>query len=59
MLLDIATGGGCEVPPVLEQLVTHIPDMVVYRAHNAPMPQTIHSYGVVMFADISGTNTQA
>lgn len=43
-----------EVNPVLEQLVTHIPDLIAYRVHDAPLPQTIHSYGVVMFADISG-----
>ena len=40
----------------LEQLVSHIPDLVVARAYDAPLPQTIHSYGVVMFADISGKN---
>lgn len=44
-----------EVPPVLEQLVTHVPDLIVYRSHDAPLPQTIHSYGVVMFGDISGS----
>lgn len=51
---EMAACNDSEVSAVLEQLVTHIPDMVVYRAHNAPLPQTIHSYGVVMFADISG-----
>ena len=49
-------GISVELPLVLEQLASHIPDLVVYRAHNAPLPQTIHSYGVVMFADISGTH---
>ena len=44
-----------EVPSVLEQLVTHVPDLIVYRSHDAPLPQTIHSYGVVMFGDISGS----
>ena len=39
---------------VLEQLVTHIPDIVVQRPVNSPNPQTVRSYGVLMFADISG-----
>ena len=47
-----------EVPSVLEQLVTHVPDLIVYRSHDAPLPQTIHSYGVVMFGDISGSQSE-
>ena len=43
-----------ELEPVLEQLATHVPDLIVFRTHDAPLPQTIRSYGVVMFADISG-----
>ena len=39
----------------LEQLATHIPDMVLYRSHLAPVPQITHCYGVIMFLDVSGT----
>ena len=39
----------------LEQLATHIPDMVLYRSHQAPVPQIVHCYGVIMFLDVSGT----
>ena len=46
--------GGEQLEPVLEQLATHVPDLIVFRSHDAPLPQTIHSYGVVMFTDISG-----
>ena len=38
----------------LSQLATYVPDVVIHRSHTAPIPQTVHSYGVVMFADISG-----
>lgn len=38
----------------LDQLATHVPDVVIHRSHTAPIPQTVHSYGVVMFADVSG-----
>ena len=54
-------GGDCSIDdesdqlePVLEQLATHVPDLIVFRSHDAPLPQTIHSYGVIMFGDISG-----
>ncbi len=43
-----------KLEPVLEQLATHVPDLIVFRSHDAPLPQTIHSYGVIMFGDISG-----
>lgn len=43
-----------QLEPVLEQLATHVPDLIVFRSHDAPLPQTIHSYGVIMFGDISG-----
>ena len=43
-------------PHEIQQLVAHVPDMVVYRSHEAALPQTIYSYGVVMFVDISGEN---
>lgn len=39
---------------VLEQLATHIPDMVLYRSPQAPVPQITHCYGVIMFLDVSG-----
>ena len=39
---------------ILEQLATHIPDLVIQRPHDAPLPQTVLSYGVILFADISG-----
>ena len=39
---------------VAEQLASHIPDVVIQRPHDAPLPQTVHSYGVIVFADISG-----
>lgn len=45
---------GQPLEPALEQLATHVPDLIVFRSHDAPLPQTIHSYGVVMFTDISG-----
>lgn len=51
---DDDNGGGEQLEPVLEQLATHVPDLIVFRSHDAPLPQTIHSYGVVMFTDISG-----
>ena len=38
----------------LEQLATHIPDMVLYRSHQSPVPQITHCYGVIMFLDVSG-----
>lgn len=38
----------------LEQLATHIPDMVLYRSPQAPVPQITHCYGVIMFLDVSG-----
>jgi len=38
----------------LEQLATHIPDIVLQRPHIDNPPQTIDSCGVVVFADISG-----
>ena len=38
----------------LEQLVTHIPDLVIVRPTGESLPQTVHSYGVIVFADISG-----
>ena len=54
-------GGECSIDdeseqlePILEQLATHVPDLIVFRSHDAPLPQTIHSYGVIMFGDISG-----
>lgn len=43
-----------QLEPILEQLTTHVPDLIVFRSHDAPIPQTIHSYGVIMFGDISG-----
>ena len=43
-----------ELTQIFGQLVTHVPDLVVHRSHDEPLPQTVHSYGVVMFADISG-----
>lgn len=43
-----------QLEPVLEQLATHVPDLIVFRSHDAPLPQTVHSYGVIMFGDISG-----
>lgn len=43
-----------QLEPILEQLATHVPDLIVFRSHDAPLPQTIHSYGIVMFGDISG-----
>ena len=49
-----STSTSTQIPMALEQLVTHIPDLVVHRSHGEPLPQTIHSYGVVMFTDISG-----
>ena len=53
--LEVEGNSTPAVPPTMEQLVTHVPDLVVYRSHSAPLPQTIHSYGVVMFGDISGS----
>ena len=50
----VDNGGEAQLDPVLEQLATHVPDLIVFRSHDAPLPQTIHSYGVVMFTDISG-----
>ena len=50
----VDNGGEEQLDPVLEQLATHVPDLIVFRSHDAPLPQTIHSYGVVMFTDISG-----
>lgn len=38
----------------LEQLATHIPDLVFQKPQSDHLPQTIHSYGVIVFADISG-----
>ena len=38
----------------LVQLATHVPDTVIMRSPNAPIPDTHNSYGVVMFLDISG-----
>ena len=29
-------------------------DLIVFRSHDTPLSQTIHSYGVIMFGDISG-----
>lgn len=40
---------------VLEQLAAHIPDLVIQKPVSDHLPQTVHSYGVVVFADISGT----
>lgn len=39
------------------QLLPYLPDLIVHRHHDAPLPQTEHSYGVIMFADISGTGS--
>jgi hypothetical protein len=39
---------------VLEQLATHIPDLVIQKPLIDHLPQTIYSYGVIVFADISG-----
>ena len=44
-----------ELSVVLEQLATHIPDMVLYRSHEAPVPQIKHCFGVMMFLDVAGT----
>ena len=43
-----------ECSSVLEQLVTHVPDIIVHHSNDQSVPRTINSYGVVMFADISG-----
>jgi len=43
-----------KVNAVLNQLVTHAPDLIAYRDPNAALPETTDTYGVVMFADISG-----
>ncbi len=39
-----------------EQLAAHLPDVVITRPYDAPIPQTIHTYGVIVFADISGNH---
>lgn len=39
----------------MEQLAAHIPDLVIQKPVSDHLPQTVHSYGVVVFADISGT----
>lgn len=39
---------------VLERLATLIPDIVIQKPISDHLPQTIHSYGVIVFADISG-----
>ena len=44
-----------ELSVVLEQLATHIPDMVLYCSHEAPVPQIKHCFGVMMFLDVAGT----
>lgn len=36
------------------QLLPFLPDIIVHRSHKSPISQTVHSFGVVMFADISG-----
>ncbi len=38
----------------LLQLLPYLSDLTVHRHPNAPLPQTVNCYGVVMFADISG-----
>ena len=38
----------------LEQLATHIPDLVLRRSPLDPVPQITHCYGVMMFLDVSG-----
>ena len=46
-----------ECHDVLEQLITHVPDIVVHRSPKSLIPQTVQSYGVLMFGDISGEPT--
>ena len=50
----VSDRGREELSVALEQLATHIPDMVLYRSHQAPVPQITHCYGVMMFLDVSG-----
>ena len=39
---------------VFKQIVAYVPDMVVHRSPDSPIPQAVETYGVLLFADISG-----
>ena len=40
---------------ILNQLLSHTPDLVALRSPESPVPETFQLYGIVLFADISGT----
>ncbi|XP_078675268.1 adenylate cyclase type 10-like isoform X2 [Branchiostoma floridae x Branchiostoma belcheri] len=40
--------------PDIGRYASHIPDLVMYRDHDKPMPYRKRQRGVVMFADVSG-----
>ena len=37
-----------------ERLAAHLPDVVIRRPLDTPLPFTVRSFGVIVFADISG-----
>ena len=49
-----SSSNSVDLNDVLKQLITHIPDIIVHRSPNSEIPETVGSYGVMMFADISG-----
>ena len=53
-LPSVGSEDGQELSPILQQLATHIPDIILYRSYQSPVPQMIHGYGVLMFLDVSG-----
>uniref|UniRef100_A0A1X7VFP5 Guanylate cyclase domain-containing protein n=1 Tax=Amphimedon queenslandica TaxID=400682 RepID=A0A1X7VFP5_AMPQE len=39
---------------ILEQLASHLPDLIVHRSSFPAVPETVNKYGVLLFGDISG-----